>query len=41
MARFGLSDKEWVIIAPFLPVNGRGPKRCDGIIVLKGISYIF
>jgi transposase len=40
MARFDLSDKEWAIIAPLLPVDGRGPKRLDDRTVLNGIFYI-
>ncbi|RCK21749.1 transposase [Thalassospira lucentensis MCCC 1A00383 = DSM 14000] len=40
MARFDLSDKEWAIIAPLLPVDGRGPKRRDDRTVLNGIFYI-
>ena len=40
MARFDLSDKEWAIISPLLPVDGRGPKRRDDRPVLNGIFYI-
>ena len=40
MARFDLSDEEWAIIAPLLPVEGRGPKRRDDRTVLNGIFYI-
>lgn len=40
MARFDLSDEEWVVIAPLLPRNGRGPRRKDDRQVLNGIFYI-
>ena len=40
MARFDLSDKEWAIISPLLPVDGRGPTRRDDRTVLNGIFYI-
>src|SRR5690606_32408723 len=40
MARFDLSDEEWAIIAPLLPVECRGPKRRDDRTVLNGIFYI-
>ncbi len=40
MARFDLSDEEWAIIAPLLPVEGRGPKRRDDRTILNGIFYI-
>lgn len=40
MARFDLIDKEWAIIAPLLPVDGREPKRRDDRTVLNGIFYI-
>lgn len=40
MARFALSDEEWAIIAPRLPVEGRSPKRRDDKTVLNGIFYI-
>ncbi len=36
MARFDLSDEEWAIIEPLLPVQGRGDDRK----VLNGIFYI-
>ncbi|WP_371135099.1 transposase [Thalassospira sp.] len=40
MVRFDLSDEEWTIIAPLLPVEGRGPKRRNDRTVLNGIFYI-
>jgi len=40
MARFDLSDEEWVAIAPLLPAKGRGPERKDDRTVLNGIFYI-
>ena len=40
MARFDLSDEEWAVIAPLLPVQGRGAKRGDDRKVLNGIFYI-
>lgn len=40
MARFDLSDEEWVVIEPLLPKDGRGPKRKDDRKVLNGIFYI-
>ena len=40
MARFDLSDEEWVVIEPLLPKQGRGPKRKDDRTVLNGIFYI-
>ena len=40
MARFDLSDEEWAVIAPLLPVDGRGPKRRDDGTVLNGILHI-
>jgi transposase len=40
MARFDLSDAEWAIIAPLLPVQGRGALRGDDRKVLNGIFYI-
>ena len=40
MARFDLTDEEWVIIGPLLPVQGRGPDRKDDRMVLNGIFYI-
>lgn len=41
MARFGLSDEEWAVIAPLLPVAGRGPKQRDDRTVLNGIFFTF
>ncbi len=40
MARFDLSDEEWAVIQPLLPVPGRGAKRGDDRKVLNGIFYI-
>ena len=40
MARFDLSDEECAVIAPLLPVQGRGAKRGDDREVLNGIFYI-
>ena len=40
MARFDLSDAEWVIIAPLLPNKPRGVPRTDDRRVLNGIFYI-
>ena len=40
MARFDLSDEEWVVIEPLLPKKGRGPVRKDDRTVLNGIFYI-
>jgi transposase len=38
--RFDLSDEEWVIIEPLLPLNRQGPRRVDDRRVLNGIFYI-
>ena len=38
--RFDLSDEEWAVIQPHLPIAGRGPKRVDDRRVLNGIFYI-
>ena len=40
MARFDLSDEEWVVIEPLLPKPGRGPRRKDDRRILNGIFYI-
>ena len=40
MARFDLSDEEWVIISGLLPKQGRGPQRKDDRKILNGIFYI-
>jgi transposase len=40
MARFDLSDEEWAVIAPLLPLQGRGARRGDDRKVLNGIFYI-
>jgi transposase len=38
--RFDLSDEEWAIIEPLLPLKTRGPDRVDDRRVLNGIFYI-
>ena len=38
--RFDLSDEEWSIIEPLLPLKKRGPERVDDRRVLNGIFYI-
>ena len=40
MARFDLSDEEWLVIEPLLPKRGRGPARKNDRTVLNGIFYI-
>ena len=40
MARFDLSEEEWAVIKPLLPVKGRGPVRRDDRMVLAEIFYI-
>jgi len=40
MARFDLTDDEWAVIDPLLPVQGRGPRRKDDRTILNGIFYI-
>lgn len=40
MARFDLSDTEWLAIEPLLPKKGRGPAYRDDRVVLNGIIYI-
>lgn len=40
MARFDLTDEEWVTIQPLLPKQGRGPVRKDDRKILNGIFYI-
>ncbi len=40
MARFDLSDEEWVAISGLLPKQGRGPQRKDDRKILNGIFYI-
>jgi len=40
MARFDLTDEEWVAIRPLLPKKGRGPARKDDRRILDGIFYI-
>ena len=40
MARFDLTDEEWVTIQPLLPKQGRGPVSKDDRKVLNGIFYI-
>ena len=40
MARFDLTDDEWMLIGPLLPTKGRGPVRRDDRVILNGIFYI-
>ena len=40
MARFDLSDFEWVLIEPLLPNKPRGVPRVDDRRVINGIFYI-
>ena len=40
MARFDLTDDEWAVIDPLLPVQGRGPRRKDDRTILNSIFYI-
>jgi transposase len=40
MARFDLSDREWVLIKPLLPNKSRGVARVDDRRVLNGIFYV-
>ena len=40
MGRFDLSDDEWRVIEPLLPLNVRGPRRQDDRRILNGIFYI-
>lgn len=40
MARFDLSDTEWMLLAPLLPNKPRGVPRVDDRRVLNGIFYI-
>ena len=40
MARFDLSDAEWLIVSPLLPNKPRGVPRTDDRRVLNGIFYI-
>jgi len=40
MARFDLSDAEWVVIEPLLPRKWRGPARKDDRLVLNGIFHV-
>ncbi len=37
MARFDLTDFEWLVIQPLLPTKVRGVKRVDDRRVLNGI----
>jgi len=39
MARYDLSDAEWVVIEPLLPRKSRGVKRVDDRRVLNGIFW--
>jgi transposase len=40
VARFDLSDAEWLAIEPLLPKKGRGPAHRDNRVILNGIFYI-
>ena len=40
MTRFGLSDREWALIAPLLPNKPRRVARADDRRVLNAIFYI-
>ena len=40
MARFDLTDEEWVLITPLLPNKPRGVARVDDRRVLNGIFYV-
>ena len=40
MARFDLSDREWLIMGPLLPNRPRGVPRTDDRRVLNGIFYV-
>lgn len=40
MARYDLSDEEWLIIEPLLPNKPRGVPRTDDRRVLNGIFFI-
>ncbi len=40
MARFDLSDEEWAVIQPLLPVRKQGPVRRDDRQVLNGIFFV-
>ncbi len=37
--RFDLTDEEWAIIEPLLPLRIRGPMRVDDRRVLSGIIF--
>ena len=40
MARYDLTDSEWSVIEPLLPMDRRGPKRKNNRQILNGIFYI-
>ena len=40
MARYDLSEAEWRIVEPLLPLSGRGPVRADDRRVVNGIFYV-
>ena len=37
---FWLSDAQWAVIAPFMPVNQPGPERKDYRMILSGIVHL-
>ena len=40
MARYDLSEAEWRLVEPLLPVAGRGAARVDDRRVVNGIFYV-
>ena len=40
MARYDLSDEEWRIVQPLLPIPGKGGHRVDDRRVVNGIFYV-
>ncbi len=40
MARYDLSEAEWRIVEPLLPVAGKGKRRVDDRRVVNGIFYV-
>ena len=40
MARYDLTDFEWSVIEPLLPMDRRGPKPKNNRQILNGIFYI-
>jgi len=38
--RFDLTEEEWAVIEPLLPLRIRGPERVDDRKILNGIFYI-